>query len=119
MNEMEEREEEEDVVAIEMARVDGTKTTSCFIWVKSQGMIYSRLVVIPSPSHPPPSPICPTCLSERSQKLETAVKEWTIFSPGDQRHCGLTLKLKIRTSMYSEMGTVCITTRRREQVCQL
>ena len=77
----------------------GTKTTSCSIWVKSRGMIYSRLGVIP------PSP-CSTCLSERSEKLETAQEERTIFKPSDRRYCGLTLKLKIQISMYSEMNTV-------------
>lgn len=61
----------------------GTKTTSCSIWVKSRGMIYSRLGVIP------PSPRS-TCLSERSEKLETAQEERTIFKPGDRRYCGLT-----------------------------
>lgn len=69
-------------------------------------------------THPPPPP-CSTCLSERSEKLETAQEELTIFSLGDQRHCGLTLKLKIQISMYSEMGTVCVTTRHQAQVCQL
>lgn len=66
----------------------------------------------------PPS-ICSTCLLERSEKLETVQEEMTIFSLGDQRHCGLTLKLKIHISMYSEMDTVCVITRHLSQICQL
>lgn len=90
------------------------KTTSS-IWVKSCGMIYSRLGAIP----PSPPSICSTCLLERSEKLETVQEEVTIFSLGDQRHCGLTLKLKIHISMYSEMDTVCVITRHLSQICQL
>lgn len=48
------------------------------------------------PSVPPPL-LCSTCLSERSEKLETAQEELTIFSLGDQIHCG-PLKLKIQIS---------------------
>lgn len=66
----------------------------------------------------PPS-ICSTCLLERSEKLETVQEEVTIFSLGDQRHCGLTLKLKIHISMYSEMDKVCVITRHLSQICQL
>lgn len=62
------------------------------------------------PSFPTP-PLCSTCLPERSEKLETAQEELTIFSPGDQRHCGLTLKLKIRISMYRKVDTLCVITR--------
>lgn len=69
--------------------------------------------------HPPPPSICSTCLLERSEKLETVQEEVTIFSLGDQRHCGLTLKLKIHISMYSEMDTVCVITRHLSQICQL
>lgn len=43
----------------------------------------------------------------------------TIFSLDDQRHCGLTLKLKIHTSMYSEMDTVCVITSHLSQIYQL
>lgn len=81
------------------------------------GCYPSFLSHLPHPPPLPPPPLCSTCLSERSEKLETA--QLTIFSLGDQRHCGLTLKLKIQISMYSEMGAVCVTARRREQVCQL
>lgn len=70
-----------------------TKTTSCFIWVKSRGMIYSRLSVIPPPPFPP---LRSTCLSERSEKLEIAQEERAIFSFRYQRHRGLTSKLKIQ-----------------------
>lgn len=60
--------------------------------------------------HPLPPLLCSTCLSERSEKLETVQEELAIFSFRYQRHRGLTLKLKIQISMYSEMGTVCVTT---------
>lgn len=92
-----------------------TKTTFCSIWVKSRGMIYSKLGV---PPHPLSSSLLHLPLG-KERETGDCQKERTLYSPGDQRHCGVTLKLKIQISMYSQMGRVCVTTRHQARVCQL